>query len=479
MNYNYAISEKSLIFVSIAAVGFAIGVFGLALNSHLISFFGLGLILLCILRFPAILVALSIEGSYLYFLALKSYGSLPESNITGAYYLIQGTMALIALVIYRYLKNDPPKILDASVLMLMIFLSYILAQYALLSNTFGAFKKLVFFFVSGIIPFFIAKFLTKELLFKSLKIIMGLAVILSLYSAIQIVINLGNIRNFFTGGIWGYHNQVYLLMTGIIIAICFYFFRANQKISIWWHIAFWGFVNFSFIESIIASSRGGIIGFILAMVCFVIYRIVKFTSKFKFNIRHLITGVLILIIFAVSWGPIYRILAPSIVRLGQAVQIFELASGEISEEESATSIQGRMDRIKTQYEKFVDNPIIGFGFGNNSEKFSYVHNMFLEVLFETGIIGFILFIGIILLVSMKILYIWKNSNRNFITHNIHLITITILWLYFLFVGLSSRSLFDNFQFWFFTGALLNPCLYKQEYIVFVKNREFDPSIQNI
>lgn len=458
MNFNTTncISKKSLIAIYTILAGIGLLAFAITLDLYLALLLGVLLIVAGLLCFPALLVATVLEGSYLYFVALRYLGISPESTITGAYYLGIGLLTLSSLIIYCYSRQSLPKLININTSMVILFFSYILVQYALLSYTFGAYKKLIFFLVQGILPFFIGSLLTRELAGKSLKIALGLACFLSFYSMIQIFSNLSNVRYFFTGGIWNYHLQVYLLITGAIIAVCFYFFRPKSKISIWWHIAFVLYLALSFIESILASSRGGVVGFIVTMMILVVYAWKKFISKFSFRFRHVVLVVLLIMLFGTFWNIFGDKLSFSTERLSQTLQLLDLARGEISEEESARSIKVRINMIGSQYNEFADNPIVGFGFGNSAALFSYVHNMFLEVLFETGIIGLILFMGIIYLASRKILYIWRNSNRNFIIQNIYLVIFTILWFYFIAAGQFSRSLFDNYQFWFLTGALLNP-----------------------
>ena len=91
----------------------------------------------------------------------------------------------------------------------------------------------------------------------------------------------------------------------------------------------------------------------------------------------------------------------------------------------------RMKLINIGIEEFKSNPILGIGIGNYNvyaqEVLNYnfrsdnltTHNIYLELLAETGIIGFILFISIYVLIGKEVL---KLKNRNAI----------LIYIYFCF-----------------------------------------------
>lgn len=81
------------------------------------------------------------------------------------------------------------------------------------------------------------------------------------------------------------------------------------------------------------------------------------------------------------------------------------------------SLKERVLETQVVWQKYLNNPIIGYGFGSTFTKkliflnyyveASYVHNGFLAVLYKFGLIGFILFAGLWLILIKRLFSLLK------------------------------------------------------------------------
>ncbi len=126
----------------------------------------------------------------------------------------------------------------------------------------------------------------------------------------------------------------------------------------------------------------------------------------------------------------------------------------------ASSSAMRLIYYNRVFEYFKDYPfslIFGTGIGNFSNLFdcyhkvSYPHNIFLEVLFEQGLIGFVFFLIGILMLVIEI----KDVIRIDIKEYRHLfLSFVLSFFYFLLNAQLSGDLFDNRYLWLFWGGTI-------------------------
>lgn len=101
----------------------------------------------------------------------------------------------------------------------------------------------------------------------------------------------------------------------------------------------------------------------------------------------------------------------------------------------------------TAIQGILNSPIIGHGVGSfEMQGIGYTHNIFLQVLYETGIMGFLFVFGLFLYVLIKILRSRKGQTNNLI--------ILLFSTSFLSLMLSS-TLWFNQSFWLLTGIVVN------------------------
>ena len=440
------IRQTSVIAVCAISTGLMLLVVASVLGFRLALPLGVMLIGLGLFFFPALLVAVMFGGYYLYFLTLERIGIYPYTNLTATYLACQNGLTLLSLLFYRYRTGNPPKMLNSNTGMVAIFVGYIFAQYFLFSNTPGATKKLGFLVIQAIPGFLVGNLLDRQVAIRSFRIAFGLVFFLGVYTLFQVDWHIGGIR--FTGiTYWNPLIHPYVLSVGAIIIICFYFLRPTsyQPSRILYLALLVSYLIVFFINCILTASRGPLLSFAVMVIVMAIY----FLRKRMLKVQHAFIIILFFVLLIPLWGKIGDVFMGNLRRIEETLQIVEVVRGKTAMVETASSIRERFMMIQEQFSHFVKNPILGIGFGNTAVYYSYVHNSFLEVLFETGFIGAVLFIGIIYKVGERIFRIWKESSQDSL-----FVTIAFLWLYFAIAGLFSLSLFDNLSFWFFTGAIL-------------------------
>jgi O-antigen ligase len=148
------------------------------------------------------------------------------------------------------------------------------------------------------------------------------------------------------------------------------------------------------------SGRGPIVGLLLMAT-------IGFILRFKFNIKSVIIATLLLVGTTIGYS--YLMVWEGSSRLQSR---FETGmSGEDG------GLEGRRIMFNQAIDGALESPLIGLGFGSfgmysiNSDERYYPHNMFLEVLCETGFIGFLLLF--LLVASYLVSPCWQ-----FLTNNI-------------------------------------------------------------
>ena len=108
-----------------------------------------------------------------------------------------------------------------------------------------------------------------------------------------------------------------------------------------------------------------------------------------------------------------------------------------------------------------------------SESYTYAHNYFLEVLFETGVVGLLLFMVLFYMTGRGAFRIWRQSSRTFDAQSRMMIIPVLLWLFSAIAGLASGSLFERTGLWLWMGLILNSTrtLKKTRFAVVTSNPE--------
>lgn len=448
---------------------------------RLLAFFGALLLMLGLLWFPSLFVAMTVNGDYLYFLILKQIGVEPSTNLTGAFYISVYVLTLFSLIIYKYRIREKLNISKLDLYIFLLFFVYIIAQYAFFSNTAGASMKIKLFLSFSLLPFLIGSIIgsmqERQIGIRILKIVCVFAFISGIYSIYEASIVTNAVS--FTGLInWTYHRQTVLLSMAAIFMICLHYFRkASKQSSFISFIVLIVFITILLISMVLATSKSRTLSFVFVLMMIFVYfwykRIIRFDiyswskhlrSVFspKYLAAYFVFFALIALVLIKQGDTVYQKTSKMISvervmrRWSQLSKLQDYISGEpIYVEIGNASISERALLIEEQYNEFANsNLIFGVGFANSWDGAYEVHNAYLEVLFETGIIGALLF-GLIIFRSIrKIIHVWKSFGRQIDFQDIISPIIMFLWVYFAVAALAGTA-FGEPKLYLWTGAILN------------------------
>lgn len=176
---------------------------------------------------------------------------------------------------------------------------------------------------------------------------------------------------------------------------------------------------------VLLAPRGPLLSLILVSV---IYYLFKRNLKFKW------TAVIYLILISLFFlyfgdGITSRLFS----------RFFEISDSTSS---AFSSVGSRMDLFYTAVDNFFDSPIFGIGYGSFGIKFYGFedriepHNIFFEILAETGIVGLALFL-------VFIISVYYYSNLRKVKNDVFLNSIFTLTLYLIIQSLSTTYLIDS------------------------------------
>jgi len=163
------------------------------------------------------------------------------------------------------------------------------------------------------------------------------------------------------------------------------------------------------------SRMGGVIaGFSLLIFIFKEARIVlRIRTIFNIMLAFLLIG---LPIFIIGFGTIKKLNQIEFVsRYGDLYTYI----GTRGEKVTDFSLKMRSDFFVIGLKMFADHPVTGVGLGNylsemgryGSYSFRYSHNTFISVLAETGLIGFVFFVGLFIQIGRNIYYYYRKSDH--------------------------------------------------------------------
>ena len=180
------------------------------------------------------------------------------------------------------------------------------------------------------------------------------------------------------------------------------------------------------------------------MLAFVllVFIIVYFRIRREPNVAVFINklGIFLIILIVVISG----YLIPKLNSQNIELESFNrLISFKESREENIKEV--RDFEIASAWQQFLDNPIVGDRFTNRYDD-TYPHNLILDILMSTGVIGFILFI---------MLYFFVIKKNNDLLVNKSYIPVFTLFISIIFSGMLSGSLFQGIAPWIFSVLILS------------------------
>jgi len=198
------------------------------------------------------------------------------------------------------------------------------------------------------------------------------------------------------------------------------------------------------ISLLFGASRGPLFGFILTLVFLLAYYYLHVKKTVSFLVKMAITcflgGITV-------WKFVLPFVNKNDIFLLDRVESFINGTGTVKKEARHYSFEGALN-------DFIDSPIIGRQYVGTYDNF-YPHNIPLEVLMATGIVGFSVFTGITLVYAKSIYRAFFCSKRR-----MEFIIILLSLVSFL-AGMTSGSIFFTPNFWIF--IVLASILIKRDY----------------
>jgi O-antigen ligase len=133
------------------------------------------------------------------------------------------------------------------------------------------------------------------------------------------------------------------------------------------------------------------------------------------------------------------------------LEIINRMTSFYTERQIGGKIEERDFEWASAWRQFVENPIFGDSFVNDFDK-SYAHNLFLDSLMATGVVGTILLIYL----TYKSFSSFIKSSRSL---KVQLLPIWITYLSILILSLTSGGLFVAFPFWIMLAVTIKIPIY--------------------
>ncbi len=179
------------------------------------------------------------------------------------------------------------------------------------------------------------------------------------------------------------HTQGFFL--GMILPISYFLYKQTKK------IIYFASVFIISLALLLSFARGAYISFLAMLLIMVVYYLITTKPKIIINLR-LLTIIIAFLIFSLFNVPFYN----------RFWQSFNFSEG---------SIKQRFNILKEAAGLINENPLWGIGLGNYALRQKSVlatkvppanlHNTYLEILIETGLINLLVFIGILIISIAK------------------------------------------------------------------------------
>ncbi|GEM_PF-4903206 len=202
----------------------------------------------------------------------------------------------------------------------------------------------------------------------------------------------------------------------LVFAIPLTFFLITIEAQKYRSRLLWVMLTLEIFALILTFSAGGWIGLIVVIVSLLLLR---FKTLWDHRKGLLITGIAVILglILLINIYPIlsrgFIALTPKITSIFRLEKLF--ANDLLNYSPSVTSTTDRKNLSRTAINIFKDHPVIGVGLGNYAfvfnqykppdvQRYNFVsiaNNQYLEILAETGILGFIFYISFILMICWK------------------------------------------------------------------------------
>lgn len=393
-NKNIVLSDDVKLLISLAlSAMFGVSLIGgnialYALTSLVAVFFIVAIVILKPYLFLAVFFAVSYPVSL-------TIGKLEIDNLGILFLLMISLMAFIFIMQRKSFAVDKRKIALFSSFYMIIAVIVFGAVSGFLHSGNDSLEILVKFFVFGVIPasFLVVMPLNKENILSLLELsyYMNLVIFMGFSIAYWFfrILNPGGFDDFF----YGFDNPIgtsLFMMEFVLVSIVFLMFG---KISSRKKIFIYSTVFIAFLYVAITFQRS----FILAIMCAVVYFIV---SKYRIGLKMVAVVLIAAAFFAVALSNISMFLNEyQVSKIEKTMNLLEKLSQNkdilrAKESEDLGTIGYRIVKIVAAFGKIKEKPYFGNGLGtfSNLAEYKYPHNIIVEILYSTGLVGLCVFL---------------------------------------------------------------------------------------
>ncbi|WP_448915676.1 O-antigen ligase family protein [Eubacterium ramulus] len=229
-----------------------------------------------------------------------------------------------------------------------------------------------------------------------------------------------------------------------VLASTVHFMFYRKEVSKWMYIAYIGNIYY-FYQVLLHGSRGPVLAVILCFIFVYFCRYNDEENRIKIDFPKFLVATIGMLVIYFNYLNIFSWIAE---RLGNRNLNFNFIDKVLRLAANGDVTNGRNDILSVALKEWIDRPIFGHGIStfNYYTGIDYPHNFILQLLFDGGIVLFIIVVGLMI---RKIVTVVKHATR----HNF----VFFVFLFFVSVptALLSQDLFENFRFWMFEFALLN------------------------
>ena len=194
--------------------------------------------------------------------------------------------------------------------------------------------------------------------------------------------------------VFNYQNSSYYLSFCAAYCVFYVFFNQTKNRSLWSFLVYMVIIMMIVlcaIGCILGGGRGAFV-YLVIISAYLVYRIIGNKKKGKVGYLVMLVGVAIALVYFAS-----------------RFQVFE-SVGASRVAESLTTDEGRMGLWEKAMDSFKESPIIGHGLGSVWwEVGFYSHNILADLLVETGIIGTIIIMSVLIKCVVKIIRLSKSN----------------------------------------------------------------------
>ena len=326
------------------------------------------------------------------------YIPFPPINIATYYYLLIA-IAVVAIIAIIYSNIQLPRVvIHLSSLCVLLLVYYITTSLWAPSTGYSTMKT---YWVLEVIILYLVALLMSLGGKKYIKIFCLAILIFTITVSLEI-----SYEYIAFGELISPHFTTYYLTISRIIGVSvpvsmFFFFRTNKK---WAHMLLISLIYFALIFNLQTGARGP---FISTVASILIYG--GWIFVFKRNNSTLSLFLIYMSFFLIIGGIV--ITSTHDINLDTLSRLQILLNGN-----PGNSASIRIEMYKQSLNLFIESPILGNGIGSfqvlfgSINQYYYPHNIFLEFLVESGLIGFALFIYYILGVIKILLEYGKNNS---------------------------------------------------------------------